>query len=70
MVDSIAVYLYPSDGPENHLPVCVQGDGNCQFRAASLLLTGCLSVSIHIFLFKSNVYIMSNLTQQARPLQS
>ena len=52
VVGSIAVYLYPSHGPINHLPVSVQGDGNCQFRAASLLLTGCLSVCVSV-----NTYI-------------
>ena len=70
LIDSVAVYIYPSDSPAYHLPVCVQGDGNCQCRAASLVLTSCLSVSIHIFSFKSNVCIMSNLTQQVRPLRS
>ena len=46
VVDSTAVYLYPFDGPANHLPVCIQGDGNCLFRAASQLLTGCLFVCL------------------------
>ena len=50
MVDSIAVYVYPSDGPANHFPVCVQGDGNCQFKAVSLLLTDCPSVRLSVCL--------------------
>ncbi|XP_062506352.1 zinc finger protein 862-like [Corticium candelabrum] len=39
-VDPVALQLFPSDAPTHHLPVCVRGDGNCLFRAASLLLTG------------------------------
>ena len=54
VVDSIAVYLYPSDGPANHLPVCVQEDE----KTASLepqvcfsqvvCLSVCLSVNTYI----------------------
>ena len=49
MINPIALQLFPPDAPLSHIPVCVLWDGNCLFRAASLLLTGC-ERSSHKFL--------------------
>ena len=49
VIDPIALQLFPSAATLNHIPVCVRGDGNCLFHAASLLLTGC-ERSSHKFL--------------------
>ena len=40
VINPIALQSFPPDAPLNHIPVCVRGDGNCLFHAASLLLTG------------------------------
>ena len=51
MVNLMALELFPTDAPLNYSPVqvCVHGDGNYLFCAASLLLAGCEGSCISIF---------------------
>ena len=40
MVDDVAMELYPEDAPLGGMPLAVEGDGNCLFRAANLVAHG------------------------------
>ena len=39
-VDDVAMKLYPDKAPRDFVPLDVYGDGNCLFRAVSLVATG------------------------------
>ena len=39
-VDLAATQLYPEDAPRGYVPLAVEGDGNCLFRSASVLVYG------------------------------
>ena len=36
-IDYIALHHFPSDAPQNNVPVCIHGDGNCFPHACSYL---------------------------------
>ena len=61
LVDSIAVYLYPSDGPANHLPVCVQEDEKTASLEPQVCFSQvvCLSVCLSVkgILFNRTKYV-------------
>ena len=52
-VDDVAMKLYivyPDEAPRDFVPLSVCGDGNCLFRAASLVATGNRSMASFISL--------------------
>ena len=40
VVDPVATYHFPSDGPKNLVPIVTDTDGNCFFQATSRSLIG------------------------------
>ena len=58
-IDSVALSLYPTDAPQNLIPVKVTGDGNCFFRTMSLLLFG--NENFHVELrIRATLELVSN----------